>query len=245
MKNTPRNDTIDSVLKLKSTTLHQLPQIAVTITDQEHNAAIQSLRIDVLEIRVDLFRRLDPDYVQKIVREKRKTGIPLILTVRNSKSEGGRKKISDSLKLKIFTECVPLVDALDIELRSPLCREIILLAKRNKKSNIISFHDFKKTPPDSLLENLFKKAKAAGADVVKIAAQARSTEDVHRLLLFTLKHRHDDIITMSLGRLGSISRLVFPSAGSLLTYSYIGKPAAPGQIALPQLREHLRFYYSQ
>ena len=46
-----------------------------------------------------------------------------------------------------------------------------------------------------------------------------------------------------MGGLGAISRLVFPIAGSLLTYAHVGRPTAPGQLTVAELRPLLdRFY---
>ena len=88
--------------------------------------------VDILEIRVDRFKKTDPLYVRNIVKTRRKIGVPLILTVRG-KEEGGQKEISNELKLSIFKECMLLVDAVDIELRSPILAEVIKIARKIRK----------------------------------------------------------------------------------------------------------------
>lgn len=113
------------------------------------------------------------------------------------------------------------------------------------KGNIVSSHNFKGAPRHAELEKVFKNALEKGAGIVKIAAKADSLDDVNRLMQFTARHKKHNVITMSLGSIGSISRLTFPSAGSLLTYSYAGRPSAPGQIPLDVLQEHLRLYYPE
>ena len=60
---------------------------------------------------------------------------------------------------------------------------------------------------------------------------------------FTIDNKSKNIITISLGDIGSISRLVFPALGSLITYAYLNKPSGPGQRPLDELCEHLRTYY--
>jgi 3-dehydroquinate dehydratase-1 len=220
-----------------------IPRIALVITDREANQAVKSLGVDALEARVDMFSSLEADYIAANIRRRRETGLPIILTVRNAAAEGGKSHISDEKKLEIFQSCTAWVDAVDIELSSPLLTPVIKLAKRYKRAAIVSSHNFQKTPPQGILEGILKKVFKKGADIAKIAAYANSQEDVRRLMFFTLKHREDRVITMSLGDIGAISRLAFPLAGSLLVYGYIDQPFAPGQIPLKKLQQDLRRYY--
>ena len=60
---------------------------------------------------------------------------------------------------------------------------------------------------------------------------------------WTIDNRSENIITISLGDTGGISRLVFPALGSLITYAYLNNPSGPGQRPLGELREHLRLYF--
>jgi 3-dehydroquinate dehydratase-1 len=225
--------------------LNSTPRVAVVITDKESNKNIQSLCVDVLEVRVDKFQSCDIDHIKGNILKRKKIGVPLILTIRNAKEEGGISHISDSVKLRIFESAAPLVDAIDIELNSLIISKVIKLAKKNKNLIIVSSHNFKDTPRDAELEKIFKNARKKGADIVKIATKANSLDDVNRLMQFTARHKKHHVITMSLGNIGSISRLTFPSAGSLLTYSYVGQPSAPGQIPLDVLQKHLRLYYPE
>ena len=231
------------MIKLGNTSFNGIPKIAVAIKDEVTNETIKSLHVDVLELRVDQYANLDIEYIVNNVRERKDSGPALILTVRNTESEGGKSGISDDKKLEIFQAVTPLVDAIDIELSSPIVSEVIDLAKKNNKLVIVSSHNFTNTPEVSVLEDVLKDAIKKGADIVKVATQANSIEDVNQLMMFTLKHKDSNVITMSLGSVGSISRLTFPSVGSLLTYSYIGQPLAPGQIPLERLQKDLRLYY--
>jgi len=232
------------MLKIGKIELGRIPRVAVTISDREDNKLIKSPLIDILEIRVDKFKNTAPAYVQNVIKKRRKIGLPLILTVR-SYAEGGEKDISDKLKLSIFKENIPLVDAVDIELKSPVLSEVIRSARRNKKMVIVSWHNLKATPNDRILKDTLNKAKRRGAHLVKIAVKANRAEDLNRLMRWTMENRSKNIITISLGKIGSISRLIFPGLGSLLTYAYIDKPSGLGQRQLEELRGHLRAYYPQ
>ena len=219
------------------------PCLVLSITDKEPNETIASLDVDVLEVRVDQFDKYLPDYVCHELSKRKAIGLPVILTVRNDPSEGGRCGISDDEKVHIFEVAGRLVDIFDVELSSPVKSAVVDLAKKYGARVVVSTHNLEYTPPDIVLAGILKEALNSGADIVKIATKANSMDDVKRLLEFTLKNENDNIVTISLGRLGAISRLVFPMAGSLLTYTYMDKPTAEGQIRVDVLKEDLRRYY--
>ena len=81
------------------------------------------------------------------------------------------------------------------------------------------------------------------ADIVKIAAKANSFDDVMAMLNFTYRHRKDNLITMSLGPWGALSRLILPAVGSQYTYTFLHKPTAPGPVDVVTLKSHLKVYY--
>jgi 3-dehydroquinate dehydratase I len=216
-------------------------QIALVITDQETNAQIKSLGVGLLELRADLFKKLDPAYMVDQIKHRKLLKIPLLLTLRNQKQEGAVKIFSDDLKLKIIDAALPLVDMVDIELSSPLLKKIVAAARRLNKKVIISSHYLQGMPKD--LESVFRKSVNAKADIVKIAAKAKTIKDVMTMVNFTHRHRETPLITMSLGPVGAISRLVLPAAGSLYTYTFLNKPAASGQVDVLTLKSHMKVYY--
>lgn len=230
------------MVKIGNIKLDGIPKIVLTVSDRENTNSVKSYNIDILEIRVDQFGNLAPTHIRDTVKSRREIGPPLILTIRN-KNEGGQRKIRDEQRLKIFKENISFVDAVDIELKSAIASRVIKLAKKNKKAVIVSWHNFKLTPNNKILKDILDKAKKIGADIVKIAAKANKTEDFIRLIEFTRNNRNKNIITISLGNIGSMSRLLFPMLGSLMTYTYINRPSGPGQVPVKILQEHLRLYY--
>lgn len=122
-----------------------------------------------------------------------------------------------------------------------MLKESLSKARHLKKLTIVSMHDFTHTPKH--LENLFKKALSTRADIVKMAFQANSNEDVMDLIHFTHQHRKHHLVTLAMGSLGKLARLVLPAAGSLFAYTYLSAPKAPGQIDAKTLQSHLKFYY--
>jgi len=215
--------------------------IVLVVTDQETNAQIKNLGVGLLELRADLFRKLDPSHIIDQIKQRKLLKIPLLLTLRNQKNEGAAKIFSDEKKWQIITAALPLVDMIDIELSSPLLKQVVARARELKVKVIVSSHYLQGVPRD--LGSILKKSLGAKGDSVKIAAKANSFEDVMTMIHFTHRHRKQNIITMSLGPWGMLSRLVLPAAGSRYTYTFLNKPTASGQVDVATLKSHLKVYY--
>ena len=206
----------------------------------------QRLGADILELRVDM---LDSCYhngkkVSSIIRQlKKEVRLPVILTIRSSK-EGGMTKITDSKRLDIFREAISETDLVDIEINSDLINsKVIELAKTQNKKIILSYHNFEKTPTLPYLKNQAEKACDLGCDILKIAVTANNTEDVRRLLNFCSGWEKTKISVMSMGHLGVASRLAGFLFGSCLTYGFIDKPVACGQLSVKDLVKYYRILY--
>lgn len=217
------------------------PLIVVAITDQEKNSVISAAKPDMVELRVDLFKKQGLEHAITQFKERRKLKIPLLLTVRNQKQEGAQKEFADTKKWEILETLLPLCDWVDIELSSPLCKKTVLLAHKLKKKVVISSHDFKGMQANP--ETLMKKALSSRADIFKIASMANTPEDLVSMMEFTQKNRKLPIVTMCLGPLGGLSRILLPSNGSRWVYTFINKPTAPGQLDVKTLKSALKIYY--
>ncbi|OGP38200.1 MAG: type I 3-dehydroquinate dehydratase [Deltaproteobacteria bacterium GWD2_42_10] len=213
--------------------LGNTPRIAAVILDGEDKKAIAAAKrdgADLLELRIDCFKRQDTDYIRKIIKDVRTEKLPVIATIR-SEAESGRRNLKDAERLRIFKAIMPLVDAVDIELSSKkILKDVIKEAHRFKKRAIVSYHDFRNTPAEGQLNAIIKNSRNAGGDIVKIATFAKDKRDIIRLA--TLTASDGNIIIIAMGRLGIVSRLFFPMLGSLLTYCSVTKSSAPGQIRL-------------
>lgn len=220
-------------MKIGKLEVGNTPKIAAVITDGEDKRAIAEAKrngADLLELRIDCFKKRDAASLQKIVKHIKSEGLPLLATIR-SKAEGGKSGISEKERLRLFQNIMPLVDAVDIELGSKkILKHVIKTAHGLNKKAIVSYHNFKNTPEQKRLETIVKNCKRAGGDIVKIAAFALKKKDVIRLAALTLSHKN--IIVVAMGRLGIASRIFFPAIGSLLTYCSVTKSSAPGQLSL-------------
>ena len=230
------------MIKIQNTILGKVPRVVLAVGDRETNRAIQPLGADLLELRVDRFTRLEEDYVERNVAARRKLGLPLILTIR-PREEGGQCAITPEQRLRLFARNIPRVDMVDVELKSPILSRVVAMAKAQRKPVIVSFHDFKTTPTDRALTAILTAAKKSGATLVKIAAYARCSADVSRLMRFTRRHRAKNLVTIAMGPLGSVSRVAFFAVGSLLTYTHLKHSTAPGQMPIGVLQKELRGCY--
>lgn len=209
------------------------PKIAAVIVDGEDKKAIQKAKrngADLLELRIDCFKKRNVAAIQKTVKHIQAQKLPLLATIR-SKAEGGKSGISEKDRLILFQSIMPFVDAVDVELDSKkILKHVIKTAHKSNKKIIVSYHNFKNTPEQKRLEAIVKKCRNAGGHIVKIATLALEKKDIVRLAALAISHKN--IIVVAMGRMGAASRLFFPMLGSLLTYCSVTESSAPGQLSL-------------
>jgi 3-dehydroquinate dehydratase type I len=131
------------------------------------------------------------------------------------------------------------VSAVDIEARSPIFRAVAAAARRGRRLVIGSFHDFKRTPRAAVLGRIVRRARAGGADVVKIATFIRRASDV-AVLEGLLRKSRGPLCAIGMGPRGVRSRVSLACAGSCLVYGYVDRPAAPGQMSCRELGRRLK-----
>lgn len=227
-----------------------IPKIAVSIMGTTIEKIIQTLdtidrkKVDIVEWRADYFEDVfDLQKVLETLKLIRKTLIdtPIIFTFR-TKDEGGEKKIDIDyytiLNKAVASSCD--VDIIDIQvfLDKEKVRENIDNIQREGVFVIGSNHDFLKTPKKEDMLNRLKFMETLGVDILKLAVMPISPGDVLDLLSVTntiRKFTNSPIITISMGSLGSISRISGETFGSSVTFGAIGKVSAPGQISVDEL----------
>ena len=230
------------MLKIGSVELGNLPRVVLGVDGESHVVAqAASEGVDILEVRVDLLEKLAPAVVVSEVKVLKRHEMPLIGTIRGKGEVRGKVRLSDAERATLYQKISPLVDAIDIDLSAVILKPVVAAARRNKNTVILSYHDFRKTPFEPELKQIVSKATDFGADIVKIATLAKNEADVIRLLQFTAAHRRKNLVTIAMGNIGAVSRLVFPLAGSLMTYTSVSP--SDGQINAKRLIEDLRLYY--
>lgn len=221
---------------------YPLVVLPVDDIDIEKNLAIAvDKKIDMIELRIDQFSNLDIDYIVEKAKLVKKYELGMIATVR-SKSEGG-SDIPDEKRVEIFEAVVEYSDILDIELSSTsINKKVIEIAKDEGKLSLVSYHDFEKTPEAEEIQEIIDRSVQIGADIIKYAFKINSVEDIRRLMCVTAKNSHKKLVAIGMGELGRITRVAGFFFGSVLTYTYIGRSFAPGQIEAGRLIEELKFY---
>lgn len=203
---------------------------------------LAEFRIDLLEFSADTKKVIAlGQQLNQILKEK-----PLIATIRTH-NEGGKMTVSDQNYEKIYREYLkkPFMQLLDIEMFRDAGSVVKLtqLAHDKKVLVIMSNHDFNKTPEQQEIENRLLKQDQMGADILKIAVMPKSKQDVFTLMNATLavsQKSQKPLLTMSMGQLGTISRVATANMGGSLSFGMIGEASAPGQIDVTQLKQLLK-----
>jgi len=161
------------------------------------------------------------------------------INCRGYPQEGGWNKLSLRQRRDVLTRFLPYAGYVDVELRSASALRLFLtLAKQRKVRRIISFHNFKSTPPLRVLRAKARAAKTHGADIFKVATLTDTPVQLACLLDFIAKKDIDlPVSAMGIGKLGAISRVLLARAGSALVYGSVGAETdIEGQLSLKQLR---------
>jgi 3-dehydroquinate dehydratase-1 len=222
-----------------------VPHVVLCVTDARRGRLPRAAKPDAIEARIDLFRDRSPHHVEAVLRQLGQARVPLIATIRTTR-EGGCWTESERERERLFDLVLPLVDAVDLELSSrALARRVGRKARDLRRTVIISSHAFRSTPPLATLTQRIRAARSLGAGIVKLASAASSPADVARLLRVLTTHPAVPLVVIAMGRIGTLSRVLFPAAGSLLTYAVADGDAstAPGQLTIQALQADLARYY--
>ncbi|CAD5375118.1 3-dehydroquinate dehydratase [Rubrivivax sp. A210] len=216
---------------------------------QDELAAILPKRPDMLEWRVDFFEAI-ADTTQVIATalaiRAAAGGIPVLFTRRNVTEGGQTLPIAEPAVVALIAavceaRCVELID---YEL-SNAPADLALLRRASAQHGIamvMSFHNFQQTPSGAELDAKFMRARELGADVAKLAVMPRDPADVLTLLAATLRASQAldiPVISMSMGAIGSVSRMMGWIYGSAATFAVGKSSSAPGQVAIDELRAML------
>lgn len=201
----------------------------LSITKPELLQALPN-QIDGIEIRLDLFPSWDLDLIKTILVQSTH---PVMITLR-SPSHGGSFSGSEEereAKLLALLELNPPFIDLEYDMRKDFLEKV--LKSYPQTAFILSYHNFENTPED--LEKLLKTMASYPAYQYKIAAQALSTNDALRMLLFGRKHTQVSVICM--GEKGEFARVLGSAAGNTINYASLEKKeeTAPGQLSVADL----------
>ena len=189
---------------------------------------------DFVEVRLDFLKvEQIPETLEIIKKDLNR----IVCTLR-PKTEGGKFPGNEKERvaiLKLIAEYNPFL--LDVEFNT-LKRNSSLTKylKSTKTKLLVSWHDFKKTPNSSELKKKISQMSKFSTNV-KIVSTAKSTDDSTRMLELYSKKGKNNLISFAMGDYGRISRILCLYLGSPYTYVSLGKPIAPGQFSVDEVKK--------
>ncbi len=187
-------------------------------------------RIQMAEIRLDRCP-LDIEEIESLFSS---SDTPLVATCRVVDDGNGTWEEAEE-KLTAAVEAGAAFLDLEIEAPKEVGKRLRRACTEYGTTMIRSSHFFAGTPSDDVLRNTVEKCRKFGGEIVKIAAMAKSGEDVARVLgLYSQEQtsqRQAELIAFSMGETGRASRLECLKLGSPFTYAALNdnEAAAPGQ----------------
>ncbi|HEU4401366.1 MAG TPA: shikimate dehydrogenase [Candidatus Polarisedimenticolia bacterium] len=205
--------------------------VACETTEKARSAYLAAdRRADLVEIRLDLIKDLQPD---RILAAK---GKPKLITVR-SREQGGAARAADREAL-LRRSLAARVEYLDLELGD---QDLPALLRRGRTRRILSYHDLNTTPGD--LEAIHARMRSvAGGALVKIVTYADAATDNLRVRDLLRSSEARNLIAFCMGPKGVPSRILASHWGSAAVYAPArgATPSAPGQVSLEDLLDLYR-----
>ena len=188
---------------------------------------------DYAEIRFDF---LNPNSVPEALHLIRKDLRKCVCTLRPIR-DGGKFSSSEKNRIsiaKLIAEYDPFL--LDIEYETLRKNKSLQRYLKNTNTSIlISWHNFKQTPTISILKKKLLEMKKFSNNI-KVVTMAKSINDGSRVLSLYNTSKNVKLIAFSMGNLGKMSRLLCLLLGSPYTYVSLGRPIAPGQFSLDEVK---------
>lgn len=209
--------------------------IAENSSNKIKNNLKQALKkSDYVEVRFDFLKKEDiPQTLENIKGDLEK----VVCTLR-PKSEGGKFEGSEKERvaiLKLISEYNPFL--LDVEFNTiKKNKELAKYLKSTKTKLLVSWHDFKKTPKFSELKDKMTQMSKFSNNV-KIVTTAKSAKDSTTTLQLYSQNKKNSLIAFSMGDNGRLSRILCLYLGSPYTYVSLGKPIAPGQFSVDEVKK--------
>lgn len=206
---------------------------------------------DVVELRLDCLEEDQLAAARPLLGTLLgETPLPFIITYR-PRGQGGGRDVSLEERAALWRALPGALREVDRRERDFVDLELDLLESPHAGSLgelfkqfrvICSRHDFEATPAD--LEGLFSRMARTPAEILKVATKANAITDCVEVLRLCERGRREgrEVIAVSMGEAGMLTRVLAPAFGSFLTYASLdaAQATAPGQITARELREVYR-----
>ena len=230
------------------------PLICVPVMETEKEGIVEEVKrlveegIDMVEWRVDAYSGIHSlNAIREVLAElKPVLGETILLFTFRSKEQGGLCSLAYERIYDLHQVAAEsgIVDLIDVEYfqSDDIDKEIRTLQRMGAKV-VTSHHDFFETPSEDVLFMLLEQMKHSHADIVKLAVMPQDAKDVLRLLEetnhFHTRYPNQPLITMSMGKLGVVSRISGEIFGSCVTFGAGKNASAPGQVPMKELQKML------
>lgn len=201
--------------------------------------------VDLLEIRADYLEDLDPESIESIILALRDLSKAQIILTLRTKREGGRyDQLDYATRLQSFLDTTP--DYIDLqinELTDQSMQEMIHYAGINNIKTILSVHHMSRGVSMGIFHHYLDKAQKMGADIVKVVDYPKTRQEViFKLILsgqYDKKASGPELISISMGDLGQISRTETNLYKPKYTFINISEEVNVGQIRIEEMEEKL------
>jgi 3-dehydroquinate dehydratase/shikimate dehydrogenase len=208
--------------------LAQRASLIATLTDEPSARELEELGpgVDWLEVRGDLVRDLDPDWLRD------RFGGRLLYTLR-SRSEGGAFEGSLARRRQMLGAAAERYDRVDLEVSRDLVDNLLAVIPSDKR--VLSWHGPAREV--SSLRGLFRRVEATPAALYKFVPTAREAVDELSVLEFLSDLGRDDVLAFCTGESAAWTRYIAPYLGAPVLYGSLGaRSGAPGQPTIQRLQ---------
>ncbi|VQE13631.1 3-dehydroquinate dehydratase, (3-dehydroquinase) (type I DHQase) [Streptococcus pneumoniae] len=198
--------------------------------------ATRYLDADIIEWRADYLPKEAILQVAPAIFEKF-AGRELVFTLR-TRSEGGEIDLSPEEYIHLIKEVAQLYqpDYIDFEYYS---YKDVFEEMLGFPNLVLSYHNFQETP-ENMME-ILSELTILNPKLVKVAAMAHTEQDVLDLMNYTRGFKtlnpEQEYVTMSMGKVGKVSRITADVTGSNWSFASLDEVSAPGQISLASMKK--------
>ena len=191
---------------------------------------------DIIEWRADFLAKEAILQVAPAIFEKF-AGRELLFTLR-TRSEGGEIDSSSEEYVQIIKDVTQLYqpDYVDFEYYT---HKDVFDQMLDFPNLVLSYHNFQETP-DNMME-ILSELTSLTPKVVKVSVMAHTEQDVLDLMNYTRGFKtlnpEQDYVTISMGKIGKVSRITSDVTGSSWSFASLDEASAPGQISLSSMKK--------
>lgn len=230
------------------------PKICVPIVATNKDAVwkkaeeIAELPVDIAEWRADFYEDIfrPEEMILTLKGLKSRLRDKALLFTFRTKGEGGQQAVEEETYYGLNRLAAQNgADLTDIEVyfRKERTKEEIERLQSAGSRVIASSHDFHGTPSAEEMVRRLLHMEEMGEDAAKLAVMPLERQDVLHLLQASIEADRllsVPVITMSMGKMGVISRVCGSLTGSAMTFASMGEASAPGQIPAEWMTEILK-----